>query len=78
MIWLPDRLKSGFMDVADGWKSIRAGDSNEIECCSVRAVCLAASEHGAARTGADARAAQYLQLRLAVAVCGMSMEGAAD
>jgi hypothetical protein len=27
----PDRLKSGFADVTDGWKSKRASDSNEIE-----------------------------------------------
>lgn len=27
----PDWSKSGFADVTDGWKSIRAGDFNEIE-----------------------------------------------
>src|SRR5258706_2417767 len=72
------RLKSRCFGGRDGEKPAMARDSHEFESRAVRAICLAASAHGASRPRAETELACDLQLYFAVALPGLPVEGAAD
>jgi hypothetical protein len=70
-------LKSVRFSGRDGEKPATARNSNEFESCSVRAICVAASEQRESRPRAQIDVACDLQLHFAGALPGMSVEGTA-
>src|SRR5258706_1924316 len=67
------RLKSRCFGGRDGEKPAMARDSHEFESRAVRAICLAASAHGASRPRSETELACDLQLYFAVALPGLPL-----